>query len=213
MAHLFGSAFLVYVEPKLFFFFAPENSGVQPLPPTTLRDTFETATANAPATAVDIAAYDANASARGVCLSWGKGSGKAFDIRHMEASGGDGQAVADRAAVDGVELPVGQDEACVGTAEVGLPVDKGKALLGAAGAGLPLGEGDAHVGAAEVGLPFGEGDTRVGTAEVGLPLGEGDMHRDPFWVGLPLGKGWIIFLEETPYLAQVAKTPTSKEKK
>jgi hypothetical protein len=28
---LFGSAFLVYVEPKLFFFFAWENSGVQPL--------------------------------------------------------------------------------------------------------------------------------------------------------------------------------------
>jgi len=27
---LFGSAFLAYVEPKLFFFFVRENSGVQP---------------------------------------------------------------------------------------------------------------------------------------------------------------------------------------
>ncbi len=26
---LFGSAYLAYVEPKLFFFFAQENSGVQ----------------------------------------------------------------------------------------------------------------------------------------------------------------------------------------
>jgi hypothetical protein len=34
----------------------------------------------------------------------------------------------------------------------------------------------------------------------------------PAWL-CAFGLRWIIFLEETPYLAQVAKMPTSKEKK
>ena len=91
--------------------------------------------------------------ARGVCLSWGKGLGKAFDItRHMEASGGDGQAVTDKATVDGVELPVGQGEACIGVARVGLLVNEGEAHGGAAEVVLLVDEGEACGGAAEVAL-------------------------------------------------------------
>ena len=49
----------------------------------------------------------------------------------MEVSGEDRQAVADKAPVDGVELPVGQGEARIGVARVGLLVKEGEARGGA----------------------------------------------------------------------------------
>ena len=88
--------------------------------------------------------------------------GKAFDItRHMEASGGDGQAVADKATVDGVELPVSQGEARIGVARVGLLVNEGEACGGAAEVVLLVDEGEVCGGAAEVGLPVDKGEARM----------------------------------------------------
>ncbi len=82
--------------------------------------------------------------------------------------GGDGQAVADEATVDEVELPVGQGEARIRVATVGLQVNEWEAFRGAAEVVLLVHEGEACGGAAEVGLPVDKGEARVGTAEVGL---------------------------------------------
>ena len=89
----------------------------------------------------------------------------------MEANGGDGQAVADKATVDGVDLPVGQGEARIGVARVGLLVDEGEARAGAAEVVLLVDEGEAYGGAAEVVLLVNDngGEACGGAAEVGLP--------------------------------------------
>ena len=96
----------------------------------------------------------------------------------MGASGGDGQAVTDKATVDGVELPVGQGEACIGVARVGLLVNEGEAHEGAAEVVLLVDEGEACGGAAEVVLLVNDngGEACGGAAEVGLPVDVGEAR-------------------------------------
>ena len=77
----------------------------------------------------------------------------------MEASGGNGQAVADEATACEVESPV--DEAT--PAVLGLSVDKGEARVSTP---------------AVLGLPANEGEVRVGTpAVLGLPVDKGEARK------------------------------------
>ena len=101
----------------------------------------------------------------------------------MEASGGNGQAVADEATACKVESPV--DEATL--AVLGLSIDKGEARVSTpAVLELPADEGEARVGApAVLGLPADEGEARVGSpAVLGLPANKGEAR-----VGISTGGG------------------------
>ena len=83
------------------------------------------------------------------------------DELSSESAAGGNRSVADKATVDGVELPVGQGEARIGVARVGLLVNEGEACGGAAEVVLLVDEGEVCGGAAEVGLPVDVGEARM----------------------------------------------------